>query len=55
MNVRVARWLLGLSMLFAAIGLSTQPAHAQVVVRVGQSPHHYHHHYYRHHHHHYYR
>jgi hypothetical protein len=54
MNVRLARWFLGLSMLFAAIGLSTQPAHSQVVVRVGQDPHHYHHRYYHHHHHHYY-
>jgi hypothetical protein len=50
-NVRLARWFFGLTMLFAAMGLCTS-AQAQVVVEVGH-PHHYRHHHHRHYRHHY--
>jgi|HubBroStandDraft_3_1064219.scaffolds.fasta_scaffold1296585_1 hypothetical protein len=52
MKSRLAGWFLGLSILFAALGVSTPAAHAQVVVAVGQPHHHYYHH--RRYHHHYY-
>jgi hypothetical protein len=44
----LARWILGLSMLFTFAAVS-QPADAQVVVKIGPHRHYYHHHhYYRH-------
>jgi hypothetical protein len=49
MKSLLARWILGLSMLFTFAAVS-QPADAQVVVKIGPTHRHYnhHHHYYRH-------
>jgi hypothetical protein len=43
----LARWILGLSILFAFAAVS-QPADAQVVVKVGPTHRHYYRHHYRH-------
>jgi hypothetical protein len=43
----LARWILGLSILFTFAAVS-QPADAQVVVKVGPTHRHYYHHHYRH-------
>jgi hypothetical protein len=43
----LARWILGLSILFTFAAVP-QPADAQVVVKVGPTHRHYYHHHYRH-------
>ena len=49
MKIRLTRWILFLSLLFS-VGAADHPANAQVVVRVGPTPHrtYYHHRYYHH-------